>query len=102
MDRLPDKGEKVKNFRAQIEAELNNHRRYENLCEDMVSLDVSKSQLDTLEWTGKQRVPDANGERGGQLDIDNDRDVLKMFVTHSGICQDKIFIKYTEPVPLSV
>jgi len=99
VNRLPDKGEKLKNFRAQIEVELAGRRRYDKLCEDMGSLDVSKSQLDTLEWTGKQRVPDVNGEHG-RLNVDDDRDVLKMFVTHSGIHRDKIFIKEKSEAPL--
>lgn len=97
VDSLPDKGEKVNNFRTQIKVELDNRQLYDTLCKDMLLLDVGKGQLDTLEWTGKQRVPDVKRECS-QSDIEDDGDVLKMFATHSGIHKDKIFIKYTKPV----
>lgn len=90
---MPDKGEKIKHFCAQLKEELNNRRIHEKLCKDMSLLNIGKDQLDTLEWTGKCAP---NIKRNTQPNIDNDdEDVLKMFVSHSGIHQDKIIIKYT-------
>lgn len=91
VDGLPDKGEKVKNFRSQLKVELYNRSVHEKLCKDMSLLNIGKDQLDTLEWTGKYS---SNIKRNSQPNIDNDdEDVLKMFISHSGIHQDKIIIK---------
>lgn len=92
VDALPDKGEKLKNFRAQIEVELNKRVTAEHLCKDMLALNIGKDQLDTLEWTGKHVAHETSNNR--QLDVnDEDRDVLKMLVSHSGVNQNKIIIK---------
>lgn len=96
IDGLPDKGEKVKKFRFQIESELNNRCNADRLCRDMVSLNIGKDQLDTLEWTGKHDVPFM--QTSSQPDVD-DQNVFKMLISHSGINQDKIIIKYK---PLSI
>lgn len=94
VEALPDKGEKLKNFQAQIKEELNKRVNAEQLCKDMVALNIGKDQLDTLEWTGKH-VP-CETSNHSQPDVnDEERDVLKMFVSHSGVNQDKIIIKYT-------
>lgn len=88
---MPDKGEKVKNFRDQLKVELYNRSVHEKLCKDMSLLNIGKGQLDTLEWTGKYAP---NIKENSHPDIDNDdEDVLKMFISHSGIHQDKIIIK---------
>jgi hypothetical protein len=91
---LPDKGEKLKSFQSQIKEELNKRVNAEQLCEDMVALNIGINQLDTLEWTGKH-VPSETSNYS-QPDVnDEDKDILKMFVSHSGVNQDKIIIKYT-------
>lgn len=89
---MPDKGEKVKNFRALLKVELNNRRVHEKLCKDMSLLNIGKDQLDTLEWTGEY-APSMKQNIHPNIDND-DGDVLKMFISHSGINQDKIVIKY--------
>lgn len=57
----------------------------------MAALNIGKDQLDTLEWTGKH-VPFMQ-PRSQLVDV-VDRNVLKMLISHSGINQDKIIIKY--------
>ncbi|VVC26934.1 DNA-directed RNA polymerase II subunit GRINL1 [Cinara cedri] len=99
VDGLPDKGEKLKHFRAQLEIELDKHQIHKKLCEDMCLLNIGKDQLDTLEWTGKH-IP-STLQMNTQPNVNNsDEDVLKMFVSHSGICQDKIIIKEIPEKPL--
>jgi len=93
VDSLSDKGEKLKNFRTQIKVELDNRHLYDMLCKDISSLDIDQNQVAALEWTGKQCKLDLE-RKNGQSNIDDKGDVLKMFVTHSGIHQNKIVIKY--------
>lgn len=92
VDSLPDKGDKIRNFCAQLKVELDKRRDYEKLCKDMSLLNVDKDQLDALEWTGKHGP--YIKQTSSQLRInDDDEDVLKMLVSHSGVCQEKIIIK---------
>lgn len=94
VDGLPDKGEKLQNFCAQLEIELNKHYVHKKLCEDMYLLNIGHDQLDTLEWTGKHIKSTSQTTSKLKNDDDDAEDVLKMFVSHSGINQDKIIIKY--------
>lgn len=91
VDALPDKGEKVRQLRDQIELELEKHKKMAKLCQDMASINIGKDQLDTLEWTGKHAP--YTMQRNNQPDVE-DGNVLKMFVSHSGVNQDKIIVKY--------
>lgn len=59
----------------------------------MASLNINKDQLDTLEWTGKHMHC---VKRNSHPDVDDDGNVLKMFVSHSGVNQEKIIIKYED------
>lgn len=92
VDGLPDKGQKVIDFREQLEVELKSRRMADEMSQVMSSLNIGKDQLDTLEWTGKHGpcvVPKNN-----DFDVDrDDGDILKMFVSHSGVNQDKIMIR---------
>uniref|UniRef100_A0A2S2NKT4 Uncharacterized protein n=1 Tax=Schizaphis graminum TaxID=13262 RepID=A0A2S2NKT4_SCHGA len=64
----------------------------------MLALKIGKDQLDTLEWTGKHVTAI---HKNNQSDvIDDDKDVLKMFASHSGVYQDKIIIKEKSEKPL--
>ncbi|XP_025207532.1 uncharacterized protein LOC112603248 [Melanaphis sacchari] len=88
---LPDKGEKLKQFIAQLDAELNIRDVHKKLCTDMLALKIGKDQLDTLEWTGKHVTVT---HKNSQSDVvHDDEDVLKMFASHSGVYQDKIIIE---------
>lgn len=88
---MPDKGEKVKQFIAQLDIELNKRNIQKKLCTDMLALNIGNDQLDTLEWTGqhvtvlKVNQPDS---------IVDDEDVLRMFGSHSGVNKHKIIIEY--------
>lgn len=65
----------------------------EQLCKDMLALNIGKDQLDTLEWTGKH-VPSGTSNYS-QPDVnDEDADVLRMFISHAGVNQNKIIVKY--------
>ncbi|KAF0766314.1 Uncharacterized protein FWK35_00007279 [Aphis craccivora] len=91
VDGLPDKGEKLKQFVAQLDAELNVRDDHKKLCADMLALKIGKDQLDTFEWTSKHV---AAIHKNSQPDVvDDDEDVLKMFASHSGVNQDKIIIE---------
>lgn len=93
VDILPDKGEKVKHLRDQLEVELMKRNKHEKLCEDMSLLKIGQDQLDALEWSGKH-VPYAT-QKNIQQSVDrDDADVLKMFISHSGVHKDKIIIEY--------
>lgn len=89
VDGLPDKGEKLKQFIAQLDAELNIRNVHKKLCNDMLALKIGSDQLDTLEWTGKHTtvVPK-------NIVIDDDEDLLKILASHSGVNQHKIIIEY--------
>jgi len=88
---LPDKGTKLKQFLAQLDTELSIRDDHKKLCSDMLALNIGRDQLDTLEWTGKH-VTEIH--KNSQPDvIDDDEDVLKMLVSHSGVNQDKIIIE---------
>jgi len=89
---LSDKGEKVKNFRTQIEFELNKRQSTNQLCKDMALMNIGKDQLNNLEWSGKH-VP-FMAHKDSQPHID-DGNILKMFISHSGVNQEKIIVKYT-------
>lgn len=91
IDGLPDKGKKVKHFHDQIKLELKKRYNADQLCEDMALLNINKDQLNIIEWTGKC-IPYARDK--SQPCVDNDEDVLKMFVSHSGVNQRKKIIKY--------
>lgn len=87
---MPDKGQKVIDFRAQLEVELKSRRMADDVCQVMSSLNIGNDQLDTLEWTGKH-VPCV---KNSDLDVnDDDEDVLKMFVSHSGVNKEKIMVR---------
>lgn len=101
IDSLPDKGEKIKNFCAQIEEELNKCRIHEALCKDMSLLKIGKDQLDSLEWTGKH-IPYNTTKNKSQSNVDDDENVLKIFISHSGVNVDKIIIKYAFFFSISV
>lgn len=94
---MPDKGEKLKHFCAQLEIEMNKHYAHKKLCEDMSLLNIGEDQLDTFEWTGKP-IPNISQTKSQPNVNDHAEDVLKMFVSHSGINQDKIIIKYVKLV----
>jgi len=64
----------------------------------MSLLNIGKDQLDTLEWTG-EHAPTTKQNIHANIDND-DGDVLKMFISHSGINQDKIVIKEKLQDPL--
>lgn len=65
----------------------------------MSSLNIGKDQLDTLEWTGKH-IPYNTAKNKSQSDVEDDEEnVLKMFVSHSGVNVDKIIIKYAKYFP---
>ncbi|NP_001155819.1 uncharacterized protein LOC100169253 [Acyrthosiphon pisum] len=87
---LPDKGEKLKQFIAQLEIELNKRDVHKKLCTDMLALNIGSDQLDTFEWTGKHVTA---VHKNSQPDVIGDDEVLKMFVSHSGVNQDKIIIE---------
>ncbi|KAL5238494.1 hypothetical protein ACI65C_005904 [Semiaphis heraclei] len=88
---LPDKGEKLKQFIAQLEIELNKRNVHKKLCKDMLALNIGGDQLDTLEWTGKHVTA---VHKNSQPDVmGDDEEVLRMFVSHSGVNQDKIIIE---------
>jgi len=58
----------------------------------MLALNIGGDQLDTLEWTGKHVTA---VHKNSQSDVmGDDEEVLKMFVSHSGVNQDKIIIEY--------
>jgi len=98
VDGLPDKGEKLKQFVAQLDAELNVRDDHKKLCADMLALKIGKDQLDTFEWTSKHV---AAIHKNSQPDVvDDDEDVLKMFASHSGVNQDKIIIEYLFLIPI--
>jgi len=89
---LPDKGEKLKQFIAQLDVELNKRNVHKKLCKDMLALNIGGDQLDTLEWTGKHNTA---VNKNSQPDVmGDDEEVLRMFVSHSGVNQDKIIIEY--------
>lgn len=89
---MPDKGEKLKQFIAQLDIELNTRDVHKKLCTDMMALNIGNDQLDTLEWTGKHVTA---VHKNSQPDaIGGDEEVLKMFASHSGVNQDKIIIEY--------
>jgi len=88
---LPDKGEKLKQFIAQLDIELNKRDVHKKLCTDMLALNIGSDQLDTFEWTGKHVKP---VQKNSQPDVIGDDEVLKMFASHSGVNQDKIIIEY--------
>lgn len=91
IDGLPDKGEKVKHLCNLIKLELEKRCNAEKLCKDLASLNIGQDQLDTFEWTGKHASHTIQSNCQPNVD---DQDVLKMFVSHSGVNQDKIVIKY--------
>lgn len=91
IDGLPDRGEKVKQFHNQIELELKKRYNADQLCKDMALLNINKDQLDTLEWTGKH-IPCTRRNSGSN--VDEDGNVLKMFISHSGVNPEKIIIRY--------
>lgn len=94
VDILPDRGEKVNKFRDDLEVELNKRRVHEKMCEDMSLLKIGQDQLDSLEWNGKH-LPHTVQKMNTQHNKDkHDKDILKMFISHSGVYQDKIIIKY--------
>lgn len=88
---LPDKGRKAKEFHDQIEIELNKRRCADRLCEEMALLNINEDQLDTLEWTGKH---EPRARKNSRPHVDDDGNVLKIFVSHSGNNKGKIIIKY--------
>lgn len=82
------------NLRTQLEVELKKRDVHRQLCENMSSLNIGIDQLDALEWTGKQSSSVKLNNIQPVVD-DDDRDALKIFVSHSGINQDKIIIRYS-------
>lgn len=60
----------------------------------MSSLNIGIDQLNALEWTGRQSSSKTLNDSQPTIDDDDD-DPLKIFVSHSGIHQDKIIIRFT-------
>lgn len=89
---MPDKGEKIKHFRAQLEIEMDKHYTHKKLCEDMSLLNINKNELDSFEWSDKH-IPSTPQTKSQPSVNDRANDVLNMFVSHSGIYQDKIITK---------
>lgn len=83
----------MKHLRDQLEVELNKRINHEKLCEDMSLLKIEQNQLNDLEWNGKH-LPYATQKNNQQNVAEQNEDVLKMFISHSGIHKDKIIIKY--------
>lgn len=89
---LPDKGEKLKQFIAQLDIELKIRDVHKKLCTDMLALNIGSDQLDTFEWTGKHVTAVRKNSRTDVMG--DDEEVLKMFASHSGVNPDKIIIEY--------
>ncbi|XP_065212476.1 DNA-directed RNA polymerase II subunit GRINL1A-like [Planococcus citri] len=84
--KLPDKGEKIKNFRSKVETELKKREEQDNLCNLISNLSVneSKAALSKLEWTGACDSAD-DGKMGKDAEnaIENEADPLQILATHS-------------------
>lgn len=100
VDGLPDKGEKLKQFVAQLNTELKVRDDHKKLCADMLALKIGKDQLDTFEWTSRH-VPAIHNNSQPDV-VDDNEDVLKMFASHSGVNQDKIIIEYFFLIPIFI
>lgn len=81
MEKLPDKGLKIKNFTEQAKCELKKRDDQEKLCELLKNLNVneSKNALDKLEWTDKYDLEKELKEITGE----NETDPFKILITHS-------------------
>ncbi|XP_076177742.1 RNA polymerase II subunit M isoform X1 [Ptiloglossa arizonensis] len=94
ISKLPDKGEKIQNFRDKILKELNYKNELENAANLLSRLNLAsegKDAMNELEWTGKySEIKDTI--KVVELDSDDEEDPLKILAqpTGSGIHKKKI------------
>lgn len=80
ISKLPDKGEKIRNFRNKIVKELEHRNEVQKAADLLSQLNIaSKGQkiINKLEWTGEY---DENGDETKivELDSDDDEEPLKI------------------------
>ncbi|XP_053994229.1 DNA-directed RNA polymerase II subunit GRINL1A [Hylaeus volcanicus] len=94
LSKLPDKGEKIKNFRDKILKELEHKNEIENAANLLSRLNLAsegKVAMNELEWTGKYSET-KNAVKVVELDSDDEEDPLKILAqpTGSGVHKKKI------------
>ncbi|XP_058793908.1 uncharacterized protein LOC131665799 [Phymastichus coffea] len=92
--KLPDKGEKILNFKEKIERELQHRNKIEDAANLLSRLNIAaegKAAMSELEWTGNYKEK-SKDEIVVQLDSDDETDPLKILAqpTGSGIHNKKI------------
>lgn len=103
LSRLPDKGEKISNYRKRLEDELRNREKSDQLSDMLSKLNIKgKEALDRLEWTGNCN-PGQSHSGQDVIVIDNDedegKDPLKIIATHSGTSFQKKIHRVLPPEP---
>lgn len=77
---LPDKGEKIKNFRDRVLLEIERQNEIEKAAELLSKLNIAsqgKAAMNEMEWTGKYSEK-SNYEKIVELDSDDDDDPIKI------------------------
>lgn len=93
---MPDKGERIKDFRARIIKELNRKNEVETAASLLSRLNIAsegKTAMSELEWTGKYaEKKDTDVVKVIELDSDDEEDSLKILAqpTGSGTHKKKI------------
>lgn len=78
VSKLPDKGEKIRNFRDKIFKELENKNEVEKAANLLSRLNIAyegKAAMTKLEWTGKY---ENEASEVVELDSDDEEDPLKI------------------------
>lgn len=83
LSKLPDKGEKAKYFKIQIEEELTRKNNSEDLCDELTRLNITEKKVDTVEWGGDRELTSPVASDRNCLQ-DDENDTLAIIATHSG------------------
>lgn len=78
--RLPDKGEKISNFKSRIESELLRREEVEKTTSLLERLNIN-GPLDEIEWTGSFAVAKKDEEKP-VYDEDDETSVIKILASH--------------------
>ncbi|XP_011494132.1 PREDICTED: uncharacterized protein LOC105359277 [Ceratosolen solmsi marchali] len=96
ISKLPDKGEKILNFKHKIMQEIEHRNKVEDAAKLLSRLNIAtegKAAMDELEWTGKYtEKPIRYEQKIVELDSDDEDDALKILAqpTGSGTHKKKI------------